>query len=189
MKRELIITLMLSLTLISTSPINASAASKSSLIPAHMKPGTVIQYDKNNKMIIISDGYDTQKNHQKINNNHNSISSSIIKEKIQKNINNIAPTNEKVFLPIHQPRMRVSYDGTGTPTIIKDANGNPVVDNNKNSFSPMDCHGYNSPDRYFTWYTDTIEQGDHVLQDTDCATKMYVDDPPLVNEVGVLIWK
>lgn len=154
-------------------PIVASAANVKETIPAHMKPGTVIQYDKNNIMIIIQDGYA-----QAAKNNNAFAAPSepaevekAIQEAIKEGKIVYGPTDEKISFPAPVPGMRVAYDGTGNPAIIT---GGPqtVTPNSAPDLVGQVIYGN------FSWFTDYMGQQNHVLKDFDCATKMGFDEPP-----------
>jgi len=129
-------------------------------IPLHMRPGSLIKYDKNDKIVIIEGGYDNTSNSKEL-------------------------SDKNVYTPVPQIGMTVSYDGVGYPNIIKDINGNSLADINiqhnaitKASISPSIALGSYKATGKFSWFTDSKGQKDHTLQTYDCATKQYVDDCP-----------
>src|SRR5665648_848663 len=82
-------------------PIQGDPEVTSNAIPAQMKPGTVIEYDKNIKMILVFDGFKDKDG----------------KEVVYKNATSKATSNE-VRLPSPQAGMKVYYDGLGEPMKI-----------------------------------------------------------------------
>lgn len=157
----------------------ASPQSKET-IPKKMTPGTVITYDQNNNMKIVTKGYDFGNQEQPV------------LEKNEKKYSAQLPSgtivthfeNEPVYLPTPTPGMTVSYDGSGNPSIIK---GDP---NFKANISYIQSHLSISssntdtitPDVGFegnlTWFTDATGDNGHKLQNYDCATKIGLDNPP-----------
>lgn len=156
----------------------AKVTQNNQTIPPYMKPGSVIQYDSNNKMIIVKYGvkYKPKKK-----------STTFVKNNIKKNYNLppvngkiiYKPTNDEFYLPSPCPGMRVAYDGMGRPSIIK---GNKNTVQRVRRASKPNLQGEYVYGK-FTWYEDKIGEADHKLGQTDCATKQGFDEPPVGTEI------
>ncbi|WP_163195511.1 hypothetical protein [Clostridium thermarum] len=158
-------------TFIASNQLYVNADTNSSKnIPKTMNPGAVIYYDENLNLNFLNSGMD---------------------------IDISTKTDLNMQLPDPEPGMRVSYDGTGHPTkIVNELTGkyyNFVLKNdistegtlNKETNNTFGLYMDPSSPNYkylfrgnFTWYTDTIGQQNHILQDFDCATKINYDEPP-----------
>lgn len=170
-KAAVVLTIVLCL-LALAMPVVANAEIAKATIPDHMKPGSVIQYDANNNMIILQDGYTAPAN-------NNSVTVPDLPAGVEKAITEAikegkvvyGPTNEKISLPAPVPGMRVAYDGSGNPAIIT-GGSSTLAPKSAPNLAGQVIYGN------FSWFTDDIGQQNHELQDFDCATKMGFDEPP-----------
>ena len=113
--------LSLTMALCISAPVGAFA---SDTIPAHMKPGTIIQYDENKEMNIIKQG-DIE----------------VDNEMVEK----FGNVNESL-LPEVKPNMTVSYDALGTPIVKGDLSSETKNPDNNN----LSCKG--SEQGYVSWF-------------------------------------
>lgn len=177
-KLKLLCISFLSTVMILSIPVHASNAAPKNLkthnttnsnittIPAKMKPGTIIEYNKNIQQILVQDGYKDKNGKEVVVNEA---------EKPQ-----IAET--KIKLPSPKSGMKVYYNSLGEPTKIT-INGSIYSDNNvlsqKNNSIHISSAGYTSPVGGVTWYTDTYGMyNNNVLGYHDCATDMNYDNCP-----------
>lgn len=85
-------------------PIQGAPEVTNNTIPAQMKPGTIIKYDKNNKMVLVQDGVKDKDGKEVV---------------LDKNVTSIRTANEVTLtLPLPQAGMEVDYDGLGEPIKI-----------------------------------------------------------------------
>lgn len=173
------------------SSLSVISAKGIDIIPAHMAPGTVIEYDKDCKMQIIKEGLKPSDKLDKEDLEQISYERKM-KAKLQKE--NPSILNELPFLPEVQPGLKVFYDGMGQPSVMK-LNGKPFSDNrilqkkenvSKIRSKNIDIQSINSADSFYdafglvTWYEGIGEVGSDrtTLTEKDCATKIGVDVPP-----------
>lgn len=163
MKKSKVLGLLMSVSLVLTTflalpavAVNVSTNSKINAIPAQMKPGTIIEYDKNNKMVFVEDGYKDEDGKVIV---------------LDKNVTSKVTSND--MLPPPQAGMKVYYNGLGEPTKIT-IDG--VIYTDKSTPVSIPLSAYTSPSGGVTWYTDEIGMYDNVLVYHDCATDMYYDN-------------
>ncbi|KLU66411.1 hypothetical protein DEAC_c18100 [Desulfosporosinus acididurans] len=164
MKKSNFLGLFLSLSLVLTTFLampafaaNGSTSSKISTIPSQMKPGTIIEYDKSNNMVILKDGYVGKDGKTVV---------------LDKNVSSKITLN-KITLPSPQAGMEVYYDGLGEPTKIT-INGVIYTNNATAVISPLTA--YTSPTGGVTWYSGGTGQYGDTLGYYSCATDMYNDN-------------
>lgn len=173
-KRLLTIVLSLGMT-VSLLPVygvqavtNTSSASQSivgtsiNAVPSQMKPGTIIEYDKNVQLILVQDGYKDGSGKEVV---------------LDKTVASKVPTSA-VKTPLPQAGMKVYYDGLGEPIKIT-INGVIYSDKTNSAITrsyAAAASQYTSPAGGVTWYTDAIGMYDNTLGYKDCATDMYADN-------------
>ncbi|MFT5874207.1 MAG: hypothetical protein ACI8WT_003168 [Clostridium sp.] len=144
------------------SIVDTSINSTIKAVPAQMKPGTIIEYDKNIQLILVQDGYKGKDSKDVV---------------LDKTVASKVPANA-VKTPLPQSGMKVYYDGLGEPIKIT-IDG--VIYSDKTSFdikasTASTSSTYTSPAGGVTWYTDDIGMYDNTLVYHDCATDMYSDN-------------
>lgn len=73
--------------------------------------------------------------------------------------------------------MRVAYDGTGNPSFINTENSSSTaIDKTSPNSNIISPNAYTERSGLFSYFTDTVGQGDHELGNYDCATSSSVDD-------------
>ncbi|TRY24404.1 hypothetical protein FOI68_17300 [Brevibacillus sp. LEMMJ03] len=169
-------------------------------IPDRMKAGTIIEFDKDNKMKIIVEGEPLAKKR--------AIIKKALSPEEQKQLEEEEKMVQKIReeakdLPVYnienpepQPGMRVIYDGEGyikeimypqdvstyaynpLPRGTRKPPGTYTYGNNNNTITITGTtSGSVLGEGRFTNFTDTIGENDNTLKKGDCATKGDIDNP------------